>query len=207
MSPLSYKERERQRREQEILETAGRLIATHGYADLTMDGLADAIGISKPTLYQHFKSKDDLAAQVLIRCLTILEEHLQMPSSRSPLERLEMALRMILEARFGPDGLLSALRQEIILKAIHSNAEVAVQKARVLARLQALVEEAKQQGQVVTTISSEVIVRAMFCLQSAVSSLDPTMPVPSKDELADSLQSVIQLFLRGVASTLSQKES
>ena len=59
MTKLSYKERSRLRREQDILRTAARMIRDNGYANLNMDDLADEVGISKPTLYQHFKGKDD----------------------------------------------------------------------------------------------------------------------------------------------------
>ena len=65
MTELSFKERERQRREHEILLHARRLIRAGGFADLTMDDLAQAVGVSKPTLYQHFRSKDDLTARVV----------------------------------------------------------------------------------------------------------------------------------------------
>ena len=53
MKKHSYKEIERQRREEDILHVAERLLLERGYGNLNMDELADAVGISKPTLYQH----------------------------------------------------------------------------------------------------------------------------------------------------------
>jgi AcrR family transcriptional regulator len=42
------------------LEVAGALFAEHGYHGLSMEVLADAAGVSKPVLYQHFPSKREL---------------------------------------------------------------------------------------------------------------------------------------------------
>jgi hypothetical protein len=48
-----------QRREQ-LLEVAGSRFAEHGYYGLSMEQLAEAAGVSKPVLYQHFPSKREL---------------------------------------------------------------------------------------------------------------------------------------------------
>ncbi|HUG83411.1 MAG TPA: TetR/AcrR family transcriptional regulator [Euzebya sp.] len=45
-----------QRREQ-LLEVAGERFATVGFHALSMEAIADAAGVSKPVLYQHFPSK------------------------------------------------------------------------------------------------------------------------------------------------------
>ena len=44
----------------QLLRVAGTLFAEHGYHGLSMEALADAAGVSKPVLYQHFPSKRDL---------------------------------------------------------------------------------------------------------------------------------------------------
>lgn len=45
-----------QRREQ-LLEVAGERFATVGFHALSMEAIAEAAGVSKPVLYQHFPSK------------------------------------------------------------------------------------------------------------------------------------------------------
>src|SRR5437868_9727407 len=95
----SYKERERERREHEILLAASRLILEGGYAQLTMDDLAEAVGISKPTLYQHFKSKEELIARVIQESMMVMIGCMQEPSDRRAVERLEQVLRLLLEKR------------------------------------------------------------------------------------------------------------
>jgi AcrR family transcriptional regulator len=55
-----------QRRSQ-LLDVAGRLFAESGFHGLSMERLAEAAGVSKPVVYQHFSSKR-------ILYLTLLED-------------------------------------------------------------------------------------------------------------------------------------
>jgi AcrR family transcriptional regulator len=48
-----------------ILEAARRHFFEFGYSAWTMDDLARELGMSKKTLYRHFRSKDDLLGEVL----------------------------------------------------------------------------------------------------------------------------------------------
>lgn len=48
-----------QRRSQ-LIETATKLFAKHGYASTTTASIAEAAGVTEPVLYRHFQSKQDL---------------------------------------------------------------------------------------------------------------------------------------------------
>lgn len=52
-------------REQLILDTADELLSQHGYLGLNLDKLAERIEYSKATVYNHFKSKEDLMLAVV----------------------------------------------------------------------------------------------------------------------------------------------
>lgn len=52
-------------REEEIVRTAAGLLATEGCRAMTMDEVASRLGISKSTLYSHFRSKDELISRAL----------------------------------------------------------------------------------------------------------------------------------------------
>lgn len=59
-------------RAQELLKTmaldaATEMVRTIGWANLRMNAVAARIGVSKPTLYKHFGSKDELASAYLDR--------------------------------------------------------------------------------------------------------------------------------------------
>jgi AcrR family transcriptional regulator len=47
-------------REPQMLEVAGRVFATRGFHEASMDEIAEAAGVSKPMLYSYFGSKEGL---------------------------------------------------------------------------------------------------------------------------------------------------
>jgi TetR/AcrR family transcriptional regulator len=54
------KKREEQERVRAIMDAAKEVFYSKGYLKATMDDVALASGMSKPLIYKHFKSKDDL---------------------------------------------------------------------------------------------------------------------------------------------------
>ncbi len=69
---LPRKQREFQQREQLILDTAQTMLHQHGYAQLTMERIAEAVEYSKGTIYNHFSSKEDLVCSLCCRCVNNL---------------------------------------------------------------------------------------------------------------------------------------
>jgi AcrR family transcriptional regulator len=69
---LPRKQREFQQREQLILDTAQQMLHQHGYAQLTMERIAEAVEYSKGTIYNHFSSKEDLVCSLCCRCVSNL---------------------------------------------------------------------------------------------------------------------------------------
>lgn len=61
----SRKRPTRTEREQQILIVAERVFAERGYQGVSMDDIAQLVGLSKPMLYEYFGSKDGL----LLACL------------------------------------------------------------------------------------------------------------------------------------------
>lgn len=57
-----------------ITEAVNGLLATKGYEAMTMDEVAEAVGMSKASLYKLFPSKEDLAAQAMVRVLDLALE-------------------------------------------------------------------------------------------------------------------------------------
>lgn len=51
-------------REQLIITEAARLLEAEGYFGLSLDKLAQAVGYAKGTLYQHFKTKEDIVLAI-----------------------------------------------------------------------------------------------------------------------------------------------
>jgi AcrR family transcriptional regulator len=70
----------RDQRRIQLLDAASEVFASKGYHAAAMDDIADAAGVSKPVLYQHFSSKLDLYLALLdqscYRLVEVLEEAL-----------------------------------------------------------------------------------------------------------------------------------
>jgi AcrR family transcriptional regulator len=58
----------RQQVEEGILDAAAALFARHGYAQTSVQAVADAVGYSKAGLLHHYPSKESLRHGVLARC-------------------------------------------------------------------------------------------------------------------------------------------
>src|SRR5207249_6191686 len=77
----AHKPRPRRRRRdpnrQRIVEAARVHFFNHGFRSVTMDDLAEELGISKKTLYAYFPGKFDLLEAVLADKLTAVEATLK----------------------------------------------------------------------------------------------------------------------------------
>ena len=105
---LSFKDQAYKLRENAILDAATSVLGSKGYDLMTMDDVALEVGISKPSLYKHFKSKEDLVGEALIRLIDGALEYLeQLPGDLTGLARLrallEWALRVNARSPFQSD--------------------------------------------------------------------------------------------------------
>lgn len=57
----------REERERQLLDVAEAVFAEHGYQDTTMEHIAAEAGITKPVIYDHFGSKENLLVAVVAR--------------------------------------------------------------------------------------------------------------------------------------------
>ena len=83
----------------EILDATDRLLARFGYKKMTIDDLAQEVGIGKGTVYLHFSSKEEIALSHIDRIIERMKVRLKEISSAdvSPDERLrDMLLTRVL---------------------------------------------------------------------------------------------------------------
>lgn len=74
MGIAERKEREKERRKNEIIDAAERIFFSKGIQNATMDDIAQEAELSKGTLYLYFESKLDLYLAISMRGLEILKE-------------------------------------------------------------------------------------------------------------------------------------
>jgi len=84
-----------------LLEATRQALCKHGFADLTMQAIADESEKSKAALHYHFDTKEELLAETLAYLLEDFLAEVDTDEGDDP----EMRLRALVEAMlFGPNG-------------------------------------------------------------------------------------------------------
>ena len=200
MPKLSYKERARLRREKDILRTAARLIRDHGYMNLNMDTLAEEVGISKPTLYQHFKGKDDMVLQTMLHTMRDMVAYMQdLPGERA-IDKLENIMRYMLESHSDPEGLSFAIVQDsatVLRYLMDGTPEMQTIQRQVGEQVYTLIDAARAEGDIHADISNIVVMSVMFASLSTLRGpdiiRDHSTPPPAL------IEQILAFFRRGVA--------
>jgi AcrR family transcriptional regulator len=142
-----------------ILDEARTRFLSNGYAETSMQEIADAVGMTKPALYYHFKDKQDLLLAVMERemtvALTVFQESLTADKSLG--KRLERGAVWSFSSIQGDFGRLMAdmhrvLPTECILdfKRAHPMPVDMVRQ---------ILDEAKANGEVGCDIDTEILAR------------------------------------------------
>jgi len=94
---LTWKERQRQERETQILQAAQDVLIEKGYHEMSMDEIAARVGISKGTVYLHFPSKEDLVAALFEQDIqqTVQLIKTTIETRATPRAKLEAVLQFI----------------------------------------------------------------------------------------------------------------
>ena len=188
------KAQQHQLRENVILETTHHYMMEQGFADMNMDALASRIGISKATLYQHFSSKEELAVRVILYSMRESEEHFKsLDASLPALERLEIVLRRGIEKRMK----LWSLRTPVLPATIREDPRIYEQYRKLAYAVAELVDAAKADGSVRTTLSTPVVVRMYSSFFTILYQDLIHDNIVSPEELGESL---VSIFLNGIRS-------
>ena len=93
------KEREKERRKQQIIVAAKRVFSEKGFNKATMEDIASEAELSPGTLYLYFKNKEELYASLSLRILQYLNIRVQHVNDESSLDP-EQKMATLQEAMF-----------------------------------------------------------------------------------------------------------
>ncbi|MCX7217467.1 MAG: TetR/AcrR family transcriptional regulator [Burkholderiales bacterium] len=160
---LSFKDQAFKLREDSILDATTGILATKGFDLMTMDDVANLIGISKPSLYKHFKSKEDLVGSTMLRLLDAATQQLeQLPASLSAQAKLaallEWALRVRLEGGLPFLPSTSAHVREMLMR----NLKYVGKVIKLNSQLEKLVQQAQKAGDLNPDLPSDVILYSYY---------------------------------------------
>lgn len=194
----TLRERRRQMLRDEILEASQALIAERGYAAMSMEELAARVGVSKPTLYSQFSTKEELvmamASQVMEQLFSVAVD--DGSTGRSPLDRLTDLLRTGLQVQLDRRVMAMQLWMPEIVHMMKAHQQHLEHICKIDAVVVDLVRQAIAGGEVDPRLGEASVVRAFYALFMSpnfgrLSIIGPASPETTPDAL-------VTIFRRGI---------
>ncbi len=160
-------ERRRLKR-QAILDRAARLFHERGYHETTLDDIAAALAVTKPTLYYYVRSKEDILVQILSDALAFARATFDAAhrEGRGGLERLRIFVRRYVEAMTLPHG-----RCLLTMRATPLAAKTRAQLNASFRQMDALVRDLIHEGIADGSIAPCDVRMAAFALFGAINTV------------------------------------
>jgi AcrR family transcriptional regulator len=181
---FSFKNEAFKLRENAILDAATAVLSSKGYDLMTMDDVAGAVGISKPSLYKHFKSKEELVSEALIRLLDGALDHVAaLDPALGPVEKLSALLEWALRVRL--DGGLPFLPSTSahVRDMLTRNVKYMLRVMKLNRQLESIVKQAQQHGLLNRELPTDVILFSYYArtCDPAVEYLQKYSKMPTDD--------------------------
>jgi AcrR family transcriptional regulator len=200
-----------------ILDVAEALFARRGFAGIGLREVADASGLSKSSLFHHFRSKEQLYHEVILRVLLRIRERFDagVARSESPREQLERWLEdlidMLAEQPTAPRLLLRSIFEEEDAAAPEADATEAL-LASIIGDAQRLIERGIECGELrrVSTPHTLLTLIGATVFHFASSEMGEQIlgrPLFSAEEVARRKREVIALLRHGLYERPTQGES
>ena len=180
-----------------VVEAAGALFLSHGFAGVTSDEIAARLGISKATLYKAFASKEQILREVVRRTMTDIQAGVERLISDNALGFVEkmVALLSFLStrlARFEP-VLIRDLQRG--LPEVWSEIEE-FRRDKILKNFKVVLREGRREGFFRADVDPDLLL-AMFAdlVQEFV---NPAEVLRSGRSPAQAFESIIKVFFQGI---------
>lgn len=198
---VSLRERRRQMLRDEILYTARRLVAEKGSTAMSMDELAAQVGISKPTLYSFFTTKEELVVAAVVSTMQRLVTFLEYDErDQTPLQRLALLLRTAIQLRIDETGTMPRTWSPDLSLLLQGDPEACECLHRIDTAVLSLIEAGVAQGEIDPQIAPATIIWTMYALLGVpyLAHLSTSGP-PDPATVADTLATIFAHGIRAYA--------
>lgn len=198
----SLRERRRQMLYDEILAAAGDLVTEKGYAATSMEDVAARVGVSKPTLYSIFPTKEDLLVASVMHSIERVTAAINADTTkRSPLQMLMFILRTVIQMQVEKGALTPRPWSPEIIQVLCTRQEVFDHLRGNEANIMRLVHEGIACSEIDSALDPVLVVRSFFAMINTLH-LPYLGEVKSVDSasIADTLALI---FARGVRAPAS----
>jgi AcrR family transcriptional regulator len=153
------------RREREILDAAAEMFRRYGYADTSIQDVAEAVGILKGSLYYYIDSKEDLLYRVLLQVhedsMEIMAEIAAM-TDVSPLERIAAYVRRHVTYNATHTTKAAVYYHDFSLLSPERRSDIRRHRKLYEAFLDGLVRDAQESGEIDPAFDTRVLTYCMF---------------------------------------------
>ena len=154
---------------QRIVDAARSHFFSHGFRSVTMDDLANELGISKKTLYAHFPGKIDLLEAVLADKFASVESSLKEATGAHPHEFSAALHDLLASARRELDEIKPPFVRDIRQKAPHVFKVIERRRAALIQRyFGKLFVEGQRAGMVRKDISANLMIEILLAMIQAI---------------------------------------
>lgn len=196
---ISFKDQAFQQREDAILDAATRILTNRGFDLMTMDEVATEVGVSKPSLYKHFKSKEELAGECMIRLLDGANETLAaLPDDLPALERIRRLLGWALDLRLKGGLPFLPATSPHVRDMLVKNLGYTMRALKLNNALVKLVRDAQKSGQMRKDLPEDVILYSFYAR-----TCDPSVEflrLYSKLSNAEIVEHTLSVYFGGVGA-------
>ena len=160
---VSFKEQMHLAREEAILQSTCRLLGEKAYDAMTMDDVANAVGIAKASLYKHFSSKEELCCAAMVQILERVRAYLAgLPSELASIEKLRALVRWSLERLITNEMPLLPSRNSSLRAVLMADKQYLNGLVNVSDQIGEWITEAQAQGVIDPTLPPLVVLYTLY---------------------------------------------
>ncbi len=200
----SLKEKQRQEREELIIQAAEEVLLEKGYYETSMDEIAARVGIAKGTIYKHFPGKEELVLGIFKRDLQALLQGIDdvIDKELTPGTKLKALLLFTYAGFFS--------KQTQLLASMYNGIDLKRQLAEkggcmsdlwenLVVRIKQLLEDGKAAGEFDTSIPTKVMLLSFFSMFSP--KVYDRMLLGDDISREDATNYLWHIYFNGIAST------
>jgi AcrR family transcriptional regulator len=156
-----------EQRRQQLLDAALGLIAEHGYGGVSIEAIARAAGVTRPVVYDHFPNLGRLLGALIEREERCSLEQLEQvipgggPGHDDPVGLLAAAVKRFLDAVAARPATWRLILLPVAGTPSIVRAHVETNRARMLERIELLVGQAIERGELPAELDAELAARAI----------------------------------------------
>lgn len=192
------RERKKARLRRQIFETAVKLFRERGYEQTRVEDIVRILGISQPTFFRYFPSKDAVLGEVGRRGFACMSERLQseLSSEAAIAERLRRLYQALAREAEADRPLWQAVVLSGAMDPVHSP-DMRERKEAAIGLLRQILAQGQRRGEITRSIPADNLAEFMEGLYNTVVrqwAVDLTGP----HKLSVRVRSAVEFFLRGL---------